>query len=88
LKHARDNTAPPSIFVSTSKSPSVAGGFADNVFVIRPRNGVDVNSVLGRRSPFRDELEIAIPRGVNPSDIRGVTLPREGVSILNPNFKP
>jgi len=88
LKHARDNTAPPSIFVSTSKSSGVAGGFADNIFVVRPRNGIDVNSVLGRRSPFPDELEIAIPRGVNPSDIRGVTLPREGVSILNPNFKP
>jgi hypothetical protein len=84
--HALDNTAPPSIYVSTSKSSSVASEFADNVYVVRPRNGVDVNATLGTRSPFPDELEIAIPSGVSPSDIRAVT--QGNVSILNPGYKP
>jgi hypothetical protein len=86
--HALDNTRPPSAFISTSRSADVAAGFSDNVFVLRPRNGIDVNRALGPRSPFPDELEIAIPWRVDPSDIRGVTLPNEGFSILNPNFTP
>lgn len=84
--HALDNTSPASAFVSTSKSPKVASEFADNVFVVRPRNGVDVNKTLGSKSPFPDELEIAIPGGVAPTDIRAVTT--GNISILNPNFRP
>ncbi len=84
--HALDNTRPPSAYVSTSRSADVAGDFADNVYVVRPRNGIDVNQVLGSRSPFPDELEIAIPGGVSPSDIRAVT--RGNISILNPGYKP
>jgi len=85
--HAVNNTSLPSVFIPTSRSFDVASGFADNVFVIRPRNGIDVNSVLCPRSPFPHELEIAIPNRIAPSDIRGVTVPSEGISILNPNFK-
>lgn len=86
FRHALDNTDPPSAFISTSRSADVAGDFADNIYVINPRNGIDVNDVLGSRSPFPDELEIAIPFQIDTSDIRGVTLPGEGFSILNPNF--
>ena len=84
--HALDNTSPPSIYVSTSKSADVASDFADNVYVVRPRNGINVNATLGSRRPFPDELEIAIPGGVAPSDIRAVT--QGNVSILNPGYKP
>jgi len=85
--HALDNKRPPSNFVSTSRSPDVASDFGNNVFVVRPRNGVDVNQSLGPRSPFPDELEVAIPNGVDPRDIRAVTLNDQGISILNPNFQ-
>lgn len=84
--HALRNTDPPSIYVPTSKSANVASEFADNVYVVRPQNGIDVNATLGSRSPFPDELEIAIPGGVSPSDIRAVT--QGNVSILNPGYKP
>uniref|UniRef100_UPI0037C0612F scabin-related ADP-ribosyltransferase n=1 Tax=Aquidulcibacter sp. TaxID=2052990 RepID=UPI0037C0612F len=87
LAHAHDNTLPPSSYVSTSKSAEVAAGFADNVYVVRSNNGIDVNRALGPTSPFPWELEIAIPGGVQPSNVRAVTLPRKGVSILNPDYK-
>lgn len=86
LAHAHDHLDPPSNFISTSKSPDVASKFGDNVFVIESRNGIDVNKVLGGRSPFRDELEVAIPGGVKPNQIRGVTIPSQKVSHINPNF--
>jgi RHS repeat-associated protein len=86
--HALNNTRPPSAFIPTSKSSDVAAGFADNIYVVRPRGGIDVNQVLGPRSPFPDELEIAVPWRINPSDIRGVTLPSQGMSLLNPNWVP
>ena len=86
LDYAANNT--PSIYVSTSRSASVAGDFAENIYVVRPRYGVDVNRALGRHSPFPDELEIAIPGGVSPADVRGVTLSNQGISILNPNWAP
>jgi hypothetical protein len=87
LAHARNSKAPPSAFVSTSKSAEVTAWNGENIYVIRPRNGIDVNQVLGPRSPFCDELEIAILGGVRRSDIRAVTLPNEGVSILNPTWR-
>ncbi|WP_434362361.1 enterotoxin A family protein [Parasalinivibrio latis] len=86
LAHALDNTSPPNNYVSTSKSADVASSFNENVYVVRPQNGVDVNATLGSQSPFPDELEIAIPGGVEPSDIRAVT--QGNVSILNPEYKP
>ena len=86
--HALDNTRPPSAFISTSKSADIAAGFGDNIYVVRPRGGIDVNQVLGSRSPFPSELEIAVPWRINPSDIRGLTLPNERMSLLNPNWAP
>jgi len=52
--HALDNTLPPSMYVSTSKSADVAVNFASNVYIIKPKNGIDVNATLGSRSPFPD----------------------------------
>ena len=87
--HALSNKFPPSNFVSTSKSFEAAEVFNSNrVYVVRPVNGIDVNATLGELSPFPSEEEIAIPGGVAPSDIRGITLPRLGYSIFNPNYIP
>jgi len=88
LAHALNNTRPPSAFVPTSRSYDVASGFADNVYVLRPVNGIDVNRTLGSASPFPWEQEIAIFGKIPPSNIRAVTRPAEGVSILNPGYKP
>jgi hypothetical protein len=85
--HALDNTSPPSAYIPTSTSYGVASDFAENVYVVRPRNGIDVNAVLGSKSPFPSELEIAIPYRIDTKDIRAVTLRHDGVSILNPNYK-
>ena len=85
--HAIDNKNPPSAFIPTSMSFDVASDFADNVFIVRPRNGIDVNRVLGPRSPFPDELEIAVPYRILSGDVRAVTLPSQGISILNSNFQ-
>ncbi|WP_208605828.1 scabin-related ADP-ribosyltransferase, partial [Rodentibacter genomosp. 1] len=80
LLHARDNTSPPSNFVSTSISQGVAINFATNfgsrngyVYAIKPNGGIDVNRTLGSTSPYPSEQEIAIPYGINPKNILGVT---------------
>ncbi len=88
LAHALNNTRPPSAFVSTSASPDVAAGFGKNVYVVRPVNGINVNDVLGARSPYPWEAEIAVPWQISPRDIRGVTFPDKGYSIFNPNWRP
>jgi hypothetical protein len=88
LAHALDNTRPPSAFVPTSRSFDVASGFADSVYVLRPVNGIDVNRTLGSASPFPLEQEIAIFGKVPPSNIRAVTKPAQGISILNPGYEP
>jgi len=88
LAHAFDNTLPPSAYVSTSTSADVAAGFGDNVYVVRSTNGIDVNKVLGPASPYPNELEVAIPGGISPGNVRAVTIPSQGVSILNPNYVP
>jgi hypothetical protein len=66
----------------------VAGDFADSVFVVRPHGGIDVNATLGARSPFPNELEIAVPHSISPADVRAVTFPQQGFSTLNPNWRP
>ncbi|ASA58213.1 hypothetical protein BSQ33_21265 [Vibrio gazogenes] len=88
LAHTFDNTSPPSNYISTSKSADVAADFdPDYIYVVRPIDGIDVNKTLGTDSPHPTELEIAIPNGVKPKDIRAVTLPDQQVSILNPNYE-
>jgi RHS repeat-associated protein len=88
LAHALNSDNPASGFVATSRSPAEAAVFADQIYVIRSVNGIDVNETLGQFSPFSREQEIAIRGPVSPSDVRAVTLPNQGVSILNPNYKP
>jgi RHS repeat-associated protein len=88
LAHALDSDNPASGFVATSKSPAEAAVFSDQIYVIRPVDGIDVNETLGQFSPFSREQEIAIPGPVSPVDVRAVTLPNEGVSLLNPNYRP
>jgi len=87
-EHAVFNSDNPSALIPTSESYDVARGFGDNVYVVRPQNGIDVNDVLGGRSPFPRELEIAVPGRISPSDVRAVTSHSGRVSILNPNYKP
>jgi hypothetical protein len=88
LAHALDNRSPPSAFIPTTKSEAVAAEFADKIYIVRPKGGIDVNAVLGLRSPFPNELEVAVPWRIAPWDIRAVTLHQRGVSILNPSWKP
>jgi YD repeat-containing protein len=88
LAHARDNLAPPSAYVASSRSFGEAADFGSNIYIVRPTNGLDVNRILGAASPFPWEQEIAILGRVPRSDIRAVTRPSEGISILNPYYKP
>ena len=75
--------------MSTSTSADVASAFGSNIYVIRPpANAIDLNAALGSANPFPDELEVAIIGVVDPSQIRGVTIPSQGLSILNPNYDP
>jgi|GEM_PF-475336 YD repeat-containing protein len=97
LNHATSNRN--SAYVSTSISPNVAraapgveeGGF---VYTMRGQpNGVDVNATLGTRSPFRNELEIAVPGGIKSSDIMGARALSPsgkfvGPFIKNPEYMP
>ena len=81
LLHAMDNTSPPSNLVSTSISQGVAiNFFATNfgmrngyVYAIKPVGGIDINKKLGSLSPYPSEQEIAIPYGIKPVNILGVT---------------
>ncbi len=59
------------------------------VYAMKTKNGIDVNAVLGKDSPFPKELEIAVPGGVSPKNILGATpVDASGnfanYSILNP----
>lgn len=97
LLYAEENV--PSIFVPTSKSPTVARDFAVNqgngyVYTIRGQaQGLDVNAILGPKTPFPNELEIAVPGGVNPLDILGARQVGPngkffGPFVKNPAYKP
>jgi len=102
FKHALDNTDPPSIYVSTSKSPEVAIDFATEyyrregyLYIVRPsRDAIDVNKVLGSSSPHKNEHEVAIPYGIRLQDLRArIPLNSDGTFkinhfILNPNWSP
>ncbi|MBN6065371.1 hypothetical protein HYE66_02710, partial [Aggregatibacter actinomycetemcomitans] len=90
LLHARDNTSPPSNFISTSTSPDVATTFATGfgtrdgfVYAVKPKNGIDVNATLGSKSPYPTELEIAVPGGISPKDILGATPVYKDGSMAN-----
>jgi len=97
FKYVSENE--PSVFVPTSTSPNIARDLAEQqgggfVYTIRGQaNGIDVNAVLGTRSPFPDELEIAVPGGIQPSDILGAKPVGaggrfSGPFIKNPAYNP
>ena len=87
----------PSIYISISKEFEVAADFATvygtesgNVFIVSSENGIDVNETLGKRSPFPEEQEIAIPYGVKPIKVLGYTPVNKdgsfkGYTVLNLN---
>ena len=87
LRHAEGTSRGGSGYVATSKSATVASDFGPNLYEIRASGGVDVNAVLGSRSPYPGELEVAYPGGVPSSCIVGCRLPTGGW-VPNPNFTP
>jgi hypothetical protein len=86
LKHATGENASTSGYVSTSYSREIAGEFnSSNIYTVRARGGVDVNSNLGSASPYPEEAELAFPGGINRSCISGCIMP-SGDWIPNPRF--
>jgi YD repeat-containing protein len=96
FRYAEENV--PSVYVPTSKSPNVARDFAEMqgggyVYTVRGQpQGVDVNAVLGSRSPHPLELEVAVPGGIKAPDIMGARQVAPdgkfvGPFIKNPEFK-
>jgi hypothetical protein len=93
--HAHDANG--SAFISTSRSAGVARVFGANVAVVRPRNGIDVNETLREVSPHPVEREVAVPRRIEPEDVRAMTFPTENTrpespdgypfSLLNPRWR-
>jgi 3-keto-L-gulonate-6-phosphate decarboxylase len=79
--------------VSTSLTPNVAREFAQMqgggyVFTIdAPSQGLNVNSILGSRSPFPDELEVAVPGGIQPSSIVGARQVGQNGKFVGPFIK-
>ncbi|HEY5723948.1 MAG TPA: LysM peptidoglycan-binding domain-containing protein [Allosphingosinicella sp.] len=88
LAHAWDSQYPPSAYIPTSTTYRKATEYGDHVYVIRPPNGIDVNRALGLKSPYPADHEIAVLGKIQPQDIRAVTLPSQGISILNPGYRP
>ena len=81
-------------FVSTTKDVSLADQFSSKngyVYEIRSQKGVDVNATLGDDADafFPEQVEVSIPGGVLPSDIKGA-YPKGKVApehfIPNPNY--
>jgi RHS repeat-associated protein len=94
LEHVSTSTAR-SQFISSSQRMEIAQGFAGRngyVYVIRSGRGIEVNSVLGARSPFPEQLEVALPGGVRPSEIVGAYRVQGGRVvgdlIPNPGYQP
>jgi RHS repeat-associated protein len=91
--HASRNSTPGD-FVSTSSSIEIAEGFAGTngyIYIIYTENSLDVNKVLGDKSPFPEQLEQAVMGNVNGSDVMGAYKikdgKRTGEFIPNVNFK-
>ncbi|MCW7542082.1 hypothetical protein OOT46_30260 [Aquabacterium sp. A7-Y] len=86
LAHARG--APDSGYVATSRSYSIAHAFAGKngyVYTICIRNGVDVNGVLGNRSPYPEQQEIAVPGGISGSQVMWAASKATSAIEKNPN---
>lgn len=93
LQHTSSNTTAGD-FISTSQEKAIAEGFAGKngyVYEIETANYIDVNKSLGTNSPYPEQMEFAIPGGVQPYEIKGAYIMKRGVPtgeyIANPNFK-
>jgi hypothetical protein len=83
LRHVSNNQ-PDTNFIATSTKAEVAYGFAGKngyTYVIRTKNGIDVNDALGSKSPFPEQFEIAIPGGVSNSEIMGAFKMHKGNTV-------
>jgi RHS repeat-associated protein len=92
-QHVTSNTTAGN-FISTTSEKGIAQQFAGKngyVYEIETSNYIDVNSTLGARSPFPEQMEFSIPGGVDPSQIKGAWVMKNGVPtgeyIPNPGFK-
>ncbi len=92
-QHITSNTTAGN-FISTTSERGIAEQFAGKngyVYEIETTNYIDVNKVLGAKSPFPEQIEHAIPGGVNPSQIKGVWVMKNSVPtgefIPNPGFR-
>jgi hypothetical protein len=86
--------APDSGFVATSDSYQIAYAFAGKngyVYQICTKRGIDVNGVLGPKSPYPEQKEVAIPGGVSSSEVMSAVAKSAGMipaaTQYNPNFK-
>jgi hypothetical protein len=85
--------SPDSGYVSTSQSFDVASqtyagwGYGENgpVYQVQSWNGVNVNAELGASSPYPNDLEMAMPGGINGSQITGF-YSSDGTFNSNPYF--
>jgi hypothetical protein len=91
LGHVSSNTTPGN-YISTSSSKGIAEGFAGKngyIYEIKTSNYIDVNKSLRVKSPYPEQLELAIPGGVKPGEIKGAYVYKNGVFteyIPNPNY--
>ena len=91
LAHARG--APDSGYIATSSSYSIAFAFAGKngfVYQICTKRGIDVNAALGPKSPYPEQLEVAVPSAIKGSDVMLAIPKTSGIiptsTINNPNF--
>lgn len=92
LRHATANQSD-SGFIATSQNIEIAEGFAGKngfVYEIETNKGINVNDSLGDASPFPEQHEVAVPREIPSSDIKGAYPVKGGTMtgefIPNPNF--
>jgi len=89
LQQHLDQNPPDSGFVSTSKDYESAVAFgkefgADQVYTVHAQ-GIDVNDLYGKDSPYPWENEVAVPGGIPAHDVEGVWGPEGWQS--NPGFR-
>lgn len=80
-----------SYYIGTSKSFSEASKFAGKdgyvYYIDKPAGGLDVNSILGAKSPFPYEFEIAYPGNISSQHIIGASNMNTGIFTANPFFR-
>jgi RHS repeat-associated protein len=81
-------------FISTTSDKGIATQFAGKngyVYEIETSNYIEVNKTLGAKSPFPEQLEFSVPGSVQPYEIKGAYVLKNGVLtgeyIPNHGFK-